>query len=102
MWLTTESKQERPLTDSLRERWPTALLLNRAGADVERRAQDIADGLADVITLGRLTLANPDVVERISAGALFNEPDPATFYGGDEHGNTDYPTLARSTTVVGL
>jgi N-ethylmaleimide reductase len=75
MWLTTERNRERPMTDSLLT----------------------PDGLADVVTFGRLTLANPDVVERISAGAPFNEPDRATFYGGDEHGYTDYPMLSAAT-----
>jgi N-ethylmaleimide reductase len=49
--------------------------------------------VADVVTLGRLALANPDVVERIRTGGPFNEPDPSSFYGGDARGYTDYPTL---------
>jgi 2,4-dienoyl-CoA reductase-like NADH-dependent reductase (Old Yellow Enzyme family) len=111
MWLATEHDQERPMmTDSLLTSVEVGALAlphpiamapmtrDRSGADVQRRAQDVADGLADVVTFGRLTLANPDVVERISAGAPFNEPDPATFYGGDEHGYTDYPRLSAATT----
>lgn len=68
-------------------------MLNRAGADLETRARDVADGTADVITVGRAALANLDLVERIKAGAPLNEPDPGTFYGGQERGYTDYPTL---------
>lgn len=34
----------------------------------------------------------PDVVERVRAGASFDEPDPSSFYGGDEHRYTDSPT----------
>ena len=90
-YLNVAHQGDEDLLAALCERWPTALLLNRAGADVQRRAHD-------VVTFGRLTLANPDVVERISAGAPFNEPDPATFYGGDEHGYTDYPMLSAATT----
>lgn len=30
---------------------------------------------------------------RLQRGGPFNPPDPATFYGGDERGYTDYPTL---------
>lgn len=37
----------------------------------------------------------PDRVERIKTGALLNTPDHDTFYGGDEHGYTDYPTLGQ-------
>ncbi|MEV4180909.1 alkene reductase, partial [Streptosporangium canum] len=41
-----------------------------------------------------LWLANPDLPARIRARGPYNEPDPQTFYGGDHHGYTDYPTLA--------
>jgi N-ethylmaleimide reductase len=40
-----------------------------------------------------LYIANPDLVARFKAGASLNEPDFATFYGGDEKGYTDYPFL---------
>ena len=82
------------LLDRLREVWPTALLLNRAGADLPARAADIAAGRADVVTVGALALANPDLPERVRSGAPLNTPDPATFYGGDATGYTDYPTLS--------
>ncbi|MFE9923679.1 alkene reductase [Streptomyces sp. NPDC005774] len=82
------------LLDTLRGLWPTVLVLNRAGADLPTRAQDIADGRADVVTVGALALANPDLVERVRSGAPLNTPDPATFYGGGAVGYTDYPALA--------
>ncbi|WAP53665.1 alkene reductase [Streptomyces sp. S465] len=82
------------LLDTLRTLWPTALLVNRAGADLAARAADIADGRADVVTVGAPALANPDLVERIRSGAPLNTPDPTTFYGGGAAGYTDYPTLA--------
>ncbi|MEU8454478.1 alkene reductase [Streptomyces griseoaurantiacus] len=82
------------LLDALRGLWPTALLLNRAGADLADRAADIASGRADVITVGALALANPDLPERVRSGAPLNTPDPATFYGGDAKGYTDYPALS--------
>jgi N-ethylmaleimide reductase len=46
-----------------------------------------------VITVGTQTLANPDLVERIKNGSPLNEPDRTTFYGGDERGYIDYPTM---------
>lgn len=59
-------------------------------------------GVADAVSFGRDYIANPDLVERIAAGAELNEPDPATFYpplDGEERdlrfGYTDYPALAR-------
>jgi 2,4-dienoyl-CoA reductase-like NADH-dependent reductase (Old Yellow Enzyme family) len=45
-------------------------------------------------SIGRWALANPDFVERLRLGALFNESNPATFYGGGAAGYTDYPRLA--------
>jgi N-ethylmaleimide reductase len=57
-------------------------------------AQELLDdGRADLVALGRAFLANPDLVRRLQLGAPLNEADPTTFYGGDERGYTDYPTL---------
>jgi N-ethylmaleimide reductase len=57
-------------------------------------AQAILDaGLADLVSFGRHFLANPDLPRRLEIGAHLNEPDEATFYGGDARGYTDYPRL---------
>ena len=82
------------LLDTLRAQWPTTLVLNRGGADVPTRARDIDNGTADLVSVGALALANPDLVERLRVGAELNEPDPATFYGGGAAGYTDYATHA--------
>ncbi|MGP4050311.1 alkene reductase [Streptomyces sp. 2A115] len=81
------------LLHTLRKLWPTTLVLNRAGTDIATRAKDIEDGIADIVTVGTMALANPDLVERVRTGALLNTPDPETVYGGGEAGYTDYPTL---------
>ncbi|MGH8657965.1 MAG: alkene reductase [Gammaproteobacteria bacterium] len=52
-------------------------------------------GRADLVSFGKLFLANPDLPERFATGAPLNEPDHATFYGGGERGYTDYPALAQ-------
>jgi N-ethylmaleimide reductase len=52
-----------------------------------------AENGADLIAFGKLFLANPDLVERLRRNAPLNEPDEATFYGGDAKGYTDYPFL---------
>lgn len=83
------------LLAAIRRDWPGALLVNRGGASLDERAQDIERGLADVVTVGAMVLANPDLVERIKSGAPLNEPDRGTFYGGGARGYTDYPTLSR-------
>ncbi len=76
---------------TIREVWPTALVVNRPGADLSTRVADLDTGLADLITVAQLALANPDLVERLLDAAPLNEADPATFYGGDAAGYTDYP-----------
>ncbi|CAA9387732.1 MAG: N-ethylmaleimide reductase [uncultured Quadrisphaera sp.] len=85
------------LLRTLRAAWPSTLLVNRGGAEIDARADDLASGLADVITVGTLALANPDLVQRLRTGAALNTPDQATFYGGDSGGYTDYPTLEEAT-----
>jgi len=49
--------------------------------------------LADIISFGRLYIANPDLVERLRIGARLNVPERATFFGGGAAGYTDYPVL---------
>lgn len=61
--------------------------------DYERANTVISHGLADAVAFGQLYIANPDLVERFTAGAALNKPDSNTFYGGTEKGYTDYPTL---------
>ncbi|WP_308465381.1 alkene reductase [Rathayibacter soli] len=78
---------------NVRGLWPGTLLLNRAGSDLSARVRDVEEGLADVVTVGSLVLANPDLVDRLTLGAPLNTPDRSTFYGGDERGYLDYPTL---------
>src|SRR5262249_54950142 len=51
-----------------------------------------AAGRADVIVSARLFITNPDLVERFRLDAPLNPWDVRTFYGGDDHGYTDYPT----------
>ena len=80
------------LLTKIRDLWPTALILNRAGTELSTRVTDIDNGTADLISVGSLALANPDLVERLRTGAPLNTPDPATFYQGGALGYTDYPT----------
>ncbi|MGN7200441.1 alkene reductase [Arthrobacter sp. SAFR-044] len=80
------------LLDALRDLWSSTLILNRSGADVPTRVKDIENGSAELISVGALALANPDLVARLRSNAPLNTPDPATFYGGGAVGYTDYPT----------
>ncbi len=63
------------------------------GYDRDRAEQAIASGSADMISFGVPFIANPDLPARLAKGAPLNKADPATFYGGDATGYTDYPAL---------
>jgi N-ethylmaleimide reductase len=63
------------------------------GYDRLRGDWALASGAADLIAFGQAFLANPDLPERFRENAPLNQPDPATFYGGDDRGYTDYPAL---------
>lgn len=63
------------------------------GYDRERAMDAVAHNRADLVAFGRPYIANPDLVERLTAAAPLNTPDPETFYAGEEKGYLDYPTL---------
>lgn len=77
---------------AMRKLFKSAYMAN-LGYDKARGNAAIASGHADVIAFGVPFIANPDLVERYKTDAPLNEADPATFYGGDAHGYTDYPVL---------
>ena len=55
----------------------------------------LAKGDVDLVSFGKLFLANPDLPDRFRLNTSLNEPDPKTFYGSGEQGYTDYPFLAK-------
>jgi len=69
------------------------IYIANGGYDKARANAAIAGGRADLVSFGVPFLANPDLPERLRLDAPLNEPDESTFYGGDEHGYTDYPVL---------
>ncbi|MFI8458045.1 alkene reductase [Kitasatospora sp. NPDC085464] len=87
---------DRDLTARLRKAWPGPFVLNpftHPAVTGPEALELVEDGSADMIAYGALFLANPDLPARLAAGGPFNTPDPATFYGGDHRGYTDYPAL---------
>lgn len=78
--------------NQLRPLWSGALMANfRYTRETAEAA--IAAGHADAVAFGVPFIANPDLVARFAQGAALNTPNPATFYGGDATGYTDYPFL---------
>ncbi|HZZ48426.1 MAG TPA: alkene reductase [Pseudonocardia sp.] len=79
---------------AFRPHWPGRLIT--AGGFSRTLAEETVErGDADAIAFGRAFIANPDLPARLASGAELNPGDRATFYGGDRHGYTDYPTLAE-------
>jgi N-ethylmaleimide reductase len=76
----------------LRAAFSGAYMANN-GYDRELAIEAVESGEVDLVAFGKLFIANPDLVERLERDAPLNEPDQSTFYGGDERGYTDYPTL---------
>jgi N-ethylmaleimide reductase len=77
---------------ALRERFGGTFIANN-GLDLQLAEKQMGDGVADLFAFGRLFIANPDLVERLKAGAALNPLDPTTLYGGGAKGYTDYPAL---------
>ncbi|WP_024328788.1 alkene reductase [Thioalkalivibrio sp. ALR17-21] len=88
-----ESGRPESIIDAIRARFSHTYIGNGAYTAEEAR-QRIDAGRCDLVTFGRPFIANPDLPERFRQGAPLNEWDEATFYGGDEHGYTDYPALS--------
>jgi N-ethylmaleimide reductase len=69
------------------------------GYDLQSGNAVIESGDADLVAFGKLFIANPDLPERFRRNAPLNPPVEAAFYGGDEHGYTDYPTLEQAASA---
>jgi N-ethylmaleimide reductase len=66
------------------------------GYDLQLALEARHRNLADLISFGRLYIANADLVERLRIGARLNVPDRATFFGGGAAGYTDYLALTAA------
>ncbi len=86
------------MADLVRSHYDGNLILN-GGYDKASANEAIQSGLGDAVAFGVPYVANPDLAERFRTDAPLNEADPSTFYGGDEKGYTDYPTLEEVEAV---
>jgi N-ethylmaleimide reductase len=91
---TGVSREVEPSFDlqKLRRLFKGALIANNF-YDLELAMKARRENTADLIAFGRPFISNPDLVERLKAGAALAKPDPRTFYGGGAPGYTDYPSL---------
>lgn len=80
---------------ALRRRFNNTYIANN-GYSLELASSRLAEGHADLIAFGRPFIANPDLVERLKTRAPLAEFNPATLYGGNATGYTDYPVIAAA------
>ena len=87
---------------ALRERFDGIWMVNNS-YDRQMAIDTVASGRADLVSFGGLFMANPDLVERFRVNGPLNPlMGQETFYGGDAHGYTDYPTLEQGRAAAGL
>ncbi len=55
--------------------------------------ESLEKGAVDLVSFGRPFIANPDLVARIRDGAPLADAPKAYWYGGDETGYSDWPTM---------
>lgn len=77
---------------TLRSMKNCALILS-GGYDPARAENDLKANKGDLIAVGKLVLANPDLPKRWQSGTALNAPDMSTFYTPGPKGYTDYPAL---------
>jgi N-ethylmaleimide reductase len=86
--------EEAPITSELFRAAYHGKFITAGGYDQAAGEKVLEEGLADAVAYGRLYISNPDLAERFMQNAPLNPYNRATFYGGQEAGYTDYPTLS--------
>ena len=81
-----------PVSPAMRPHYSGRIVINSDYDWTDARAR-IEGGHADAVSIGRLFIANHDLVKRLATGAPLNPGDPTTFYAGGAQGYTDYPAL---------
>ncbi|MDH5472264.1 MAG: alkene reductase [Gammaproteobacteria bacterium] len=84
------TKQRKVNYRSLRDIYNGTYIANN-NYDKNRAETALDKGDSDLIAIGVPFIANPDLVYRYKNNLELNIADQNTFYGGDEHGYTDYP-----------
>ncbi len=87
-----------PIADTVQfaRRYYDGTIIANGGYDAQSAERLIESGIAQMVSFGKLFLANPDLPRRFAENASFNEPNPKTFYGRGPlsiEGYTDYPAL---------
>ncbi|NUR44652.1 MAG: alkene reductase [Sphingomonas sp.] len=85
----------KPVSPLMRRHYSGRIVINSDYDWLDARER-VCAGHADGVSIGRLFIANPDLVKRLAVGAPLNEGDSTTFYSGGAQGYVDYPTLEQA------
>ena len=77
---------------ALRQRFKGAYIANNQYT-LSLAEKTLAAGDADLFSIGRPFIANPDLVERLRVGAPLAEAPKDYWYGGDSTGYSDWPDM---------
>ena len=69
-------------------------IMRRLGYGHDEVREALESGRADLVSFGRPFIGNPDLVRRMRDGAPLVDAPQETYYGGNEQGYSDWPTLA--------
>ena len=83
-----------PVSPVVRANYSGKMLIN-SDFDWTDARDSVASGVADGVSIGRLFIANPDLVTRFALDAPLNYGDQRTFYSGGAQGYIDYPMLGE-------
>lgn len=87
-------RRSTPLHQQLQSLWKTTFMLNtgyHGSSELEDLDNMIKDGECDLVSVGRLFISNPDLVERWEQSIELSEWDEDTFFSGGSRGLIDYP-----------
>lgn len=75
-----------------RERYAGKIVAT-GGYQADSAEHAVLNGHVDAVAFGRPYIANPDLPNRVAAGAPLTESDRASYYGGGDAGYIDYPAF---------
>lgn len=84
---------------ALRQRFNGAYIANNRYT-LELAAETLAAGGADLFSMGRPFIANPDLIDRLRLGAPLAEAPKEYWYGGDARGYSDWPGMNGQITIA--
>jgi N-ethylmaleimide reductase len=90
--------------EAIRGRFRRTLIINGGLHSLDAIDESLDTGHADLVAVGRPFVANPDFVERLSAGVPLAALEPATLFApgprGFADGYTDYPRATPPRTLA--